>query len=82
MSTQNSAHRITTPSTTEYGRPLLSLPEIRELVCQVDCGLEALLELLWQSQNNLIHPESVHTLLKPLSDILSQASGDLNDMRF
>lgn len=58
-------HRTASPQTAAYGRTLLSLPEIRDMVCQVDCGLEALLELLWQSQNNLIHPESVHTLLNP-----------------
>lgn len=73
MSTRNS-------SATASRRQLLSLSEIRDIVNDVDSGLEALLELLWQSQNNVIHPESVHILLKPLSNKLCEASCDLNDM--
>lgn len=81
MSAQNSMRRIISPKTTEYGRPLLSLAEIRDIIADVDAGLDALLELLWHSQNNLVHPENVHILLKPLRDQLVKASDDLQDMR-
>jgi hypothetical protein len=63
------------------GRQLRSLPELRDIVTQVDVGLEALCQLLDRAGANHVEAGLVHVLLAPLRRQLTEAACDLNDMR-
>ena len=62
-------------------RHLMSLTEVRTVVDDVDAGMEALCDLLHKASSEVVHAQSVLTLLQPLRRQLAAASSDLNDMR-
>ncbi|MCL1961308.1 MAG: hypothetical protein FWG56_05965 [Desulfovibrionaceae bacterium] len=62
-------------------RELRPLPELRQMVQDVACTLDALCELLLKANAEKVFCGSMLALLEPSKEKLAQASCDLNDMR-
>lgn len=63
------------------GRKLRPLPELVEMISDASNGLDALLELLTKAEHHVVFATTLRTLLEPIHKRLTDASGDLNDMR-